>query len=158
MRKSLDSLQQYKALRDALLKERATLRARLQQIESALGDAPAAEAAPTPAAAPAAAPARRGRPPGSGKRGPKPAQERKGPGRPSGRKPGRPPRNGISIRDAIAQVTSKQPLTVREIVDAVQKIGYKFSSSNPVNSVGAYLYGSHGKKHFKRADGKFGPV
>ncbi len=66
--------------------------------------------------------------------------------------------NDISIREAIMRVTSKEPLTVRDIVPAVQKLGYKFQSSNPVNSVGAYLYGAHGKKHFKRSKGKFSAI
>lgn len=38
--------------------------------------------------------------------------------------------------------------------DKPTALGYRFASANPVNSVGAYLYGA-GKKEFKRADGKF---
>lgn len=68
------------------------------------------------------------------------------------------PDNKVSLREAITQATSKQPLKVREIVDSVQKLGYRFQSSNPVNSVGAYLYGREGKKHFKAAGGRFAPI
>jgi hypothetical protein len=74
-----------------------------------------------------------------------------------GRRRGARPENAMNIRDAIARVTAKKALSIREIVEAVQKIGYRFQSANPVNSVGAYLYGS-GKKDFKRTDGKFSPV
>src|SRR3954468_9618869 len=142
MSKQNDAVQQFTALRAALLSERATLEKRLQQINAVLGGGtiPAAPSSgkPSPAAKPAKPDksANRGRPPG---------------------KP-RDAANAMPIREAIAKVTSKQPLSVREIVDAVQKVGYKFQSSNPVNSVGAYLYGAHGKKHFKRANGKFRAV
>ena len=36
-----------------------------------------------------------------------------------------------------------------------RRAGYVFKSSNPTNSVGAYLYGPEGKKHFAREDGQF---
>jgi hypothetical protein len=58
----------------------------------------------------------------------------------------------------MTQVTSRQPLSVREIVEAVRSAGHKFESSDPIKSVGAYLYGPEGKKHFKRNDGKFSPM
>jgi hypothetical protein len=64
----------------------------------------------------------------------------------------------MSLREAIIKVTAKKPLSIREIVDAVQKIDYKFSTSDPVNSVGAYLYSKSGKKSFKKVDGKFSAV
>jgi signal recognition particle subunit SEC65 len=69
-----------------------------------------------------------------------------------------PPRaaNAMNIREAVEKATAKKPLSIREIVEAVQEVGYKFSSSNPVNSVGAFLYGA-GKQHFKRVNGKFSP-
>jgi len=64
----------------------------------------------------------------------------------------------MSIREAIAKVTSREPLGLSDLVDAVQKIGYKFESSNPRNSVGAYLYSKHGKKYFKNVGGKFSSI
>jgi hypothetical protein len=36
----------------------------------------------------------------------------------------------------------------------VQKLGYKFASKNPQNSVGAFLYSATGKKHFKKGERK----
>jgi hypothetical protein len=62
--------------------------------------------------------------------------------------------NTMNIKEAITKVTAKSPLTVREIVEAVQAIGYKFTTRNPINSVGAYLYGA-GKKQFTRKEGNF---
>ena len=133
MRKQNDAVQQFTVLRAALLSEREAIQKRLQQINAALGGGSITGAAISAPVSAASAPKRRGRPPG------KPHSTA----------------NAMPIREAIAKVTAKQPLSVREIVDAVQKVGYKFQSSNPVNSVGAYLYGAHGKKHFKRANGKF---
>jgi hypothetical protein len=46
-------------------------------------------------------------------------------------------------------------MRIGDIVEGMKRSGYVFKSSNPTNSVGAYLYGSEGKKHFTRADGKF---
>merc|ERR1711916_107326 len=49
-------------------------------------------------------------------------------------------RNKISLREAVRQVTAKKALTKAEILDAIDKLGYKFSSDNPVNSLNAVLY------------------
>jgi hypothetical protein len=132
MRKQIDSVHQFTTLRAALLSEREDLRKRLQQLDAALAGAGAVSA-----------------PPASRKSAPR-----------SMKAPAKSTRasNTMSIREAVARVTAKKALSVREIVEAVQKIGYKFTSSDPVNSVGAYLYGAHGRKLFKRADGKFSPA
>lgn len=128
MRKQLDTVQQFTALRSALVREREAIRQRLQQIEAALAGA---RKAPTPSSS-----------------------------KMVGVLPGARPRPGnkMSIREAITKVTTSRALTVREIVEAVRKIGYKFASRDPVNSVGAYLYAKHGRRHFKRVNGKFSPV
>jgi hypothetical protein len=128
MQKQVDAVQQFTALRAALIRERDAIRQRLQQIDAAL-------AGVGKIAAPAV---------------PKKSRLRSGGRRRAG--------NTMNIREAITKVTAAKPLSVREIVGAVQKTGYKFTSTNPVNSVGAYLYGTHGKKHFKRVDGKFAPA
>ncbi len=67
------------------------------------------------------------------------------------------PDNDMTLPEAITKATAKSPLSLRAIVEAVEKLGYRFSSANPYNSVGAYLYGP-GKKLFKRQDGKFSPA
>jgi len=66
--------------------------------------------------------------------------------------------NGMTLHERMTQATSKRPLSVREVVEAVQQAGHKFQSADPIKSVGSYLYGPEGKKHFKRVDGKFSPV
>ena len=65
------------------------------------------------------------------------------------------PRNEMKMRDAIAKVVRRSPKTLNEIVDALPTIGYKFAAARPANSVGAFLYGRHGKKDFRNRDGKF---
>ena len=125
MPKQSDAVQQFTALRSALLREREAIQQRLQRIDAALAGQGQASALTQ----------QKGR-------------RRTGTSRPE---------NTMNIREAIIQVTAKKALTVREIVEAVQKIGYRFQSANPVNSVGAYLYGA-GKKDFRRKDGKFAPA
>ncbi len=49
-------------------------------------------------------------------------------------------RNEMSLKDAISQVISKKPMGRREILAAVQELGYKFSTSHPLNSLSAALY------------------
>jgi hypothetical protein len=138
-----DSVIRFVALRDALIKERGALQKRLQQIDAALGNA----AVSSPASA---APSRASKP------APGPAPTATG----LAKKRGRPPRsgNGMSIREAVTKVTSKKPMGLSELVAAVERIGYKFESTNPRNSVGAYLYSPYGKKYFRRVDGKFSPL
>jgi hypothetical protein len=64
----------------------------------------------------------------------------------------------LTVREAISKVTASKSLSILDIVKAVQKIGYKFKSRNPQNSVGAYLYGAEGRKHFRRENGRFRPL
>lgn len=65
------------------------------------------------------------------------------------------PRNAMTMRDAIVKVTANGGKNLHEIVDGLHKIGYKFAASRPENSVGAFLYGRHGKKDFRNKEGKF---
>src|SRR5262245_50139785 len=62
-------------------------------------------------------------------------------------------RNEMSLRDAVAQVTRNRPLTKPEILEAIQKIGYKFSTDDPMNSLNAMLYSP--KSRIRRQNGKF---
>ena len=64
-------------------------------------------------------------------------------------------RNKISLREAVRQVTAKKGLTKPEILEAIDKLGYKFSSDNPVNSLNAVLYAN---KQFKNSNGRFSPA
>ena len=63
--------------------------------------------------------------------------------------------NPMSLREAIRTVTAKRPLTKREILDEIDKLGYKFSSDKPVNSLNSILYA---KKQFKNQNGRFSPA
>ena len=61
-------------------------------------------------------------------------------------------RNKLSLKDAVAQVTGSKGLTKPEILEAIKKIGYHFSTNDPMNSLNTVLYTG---KVFKNVDGKF---
>jgi hypothetical protein len=50
---------------------------------------------------------------------------------------------GRSLKDLVLEVTSRRPLSKQEILDEVQRLGYKFESKNPANSLGVILYGKN---------------
>jgi len=121
----IDTLKQFSKLRNALLQERSQLEQRLSQINALIGPEEEMEHAPAS--------------PGRGRRrGPR----------------GRRRRSGISLREAIVKVTSAKPLTKEEILEAVKKIGYRFSTSKPLASINSYLYK---KGDFVRHNGRFAP-
>jgi hypothetical protein len=68
---------------------------------------------------------------------------------------GRRSRNSLSLRDAVAQATRNRPLTKAEILQAIEKIGYRFSTKDPMNSLNAMLYAPGNK--FRRQNGRFSP-
>lgn len=120
-----DSLQQFINLHRDLTQERHSLQARLRQINEALGDMQGI--ATTPASPAPARPAGRGRPPVGG---------------------------GKSLKAHVIEVLQREgPMTKDDILDAVQRRGYHFTTSNPANSLGVILYGKNPK--FGRVDGKF---
>lgn len=120
-----DKLRKYLASLEELRAEKTELEERLEKINQALAGSPLST---------------RG---GTGAR-----VGRRGGGR--GRR-----RNGLSLRAAVAQVTKSRPLTKAEILGAVQKIGYKFATKDPMNSLNAMLYAPANK--FRNQNGKFGP-
>lgn len=124
MKKS-DPLQQYRALRSALSNERDAIQKRLQELNAALGDTKAPITA-SPAIK------KLGRPAGKAKR----------------------VENTLSLREATLKVLTATPITRQELLAAVLKVGYRFSGSQPMNSLQTFLYGS-GKKLVKNVDGKF---
>ena len=127
MRKKNDALAQFSAARSALISEREAIQKRLQQIEVALNGSIAAP------------------------------RQMRSEWRSRLIRAARRRESKMGVREAIAKVTSSKPLSVREIVEAVQDVDYKFASKHPENSVGAFLYSKNGKKHFKMVDGKFSP-
>lgn len=48
--------------------------------------------------------------------------------------------NSMSLRAAVAQVTRDKALTKPEILAAVEKLGYKFTAKDPLNSLNVTLY------------------
>ncbi len=142
-----DSLHKYVALHEALVKEKSALEGRLDQINQALSGSVAARTrvaavAPAAAAPAAAKPAPRGRKASLSRR-----RGRGGRGRSA---------TGKSLKLMALEVIRSKPLTRQEILDAVKKDGYVFSSTNPLNSLSAMLYSN--KKVFKVRDGKFSAV
>ena len=119
-------IKKYITLRDSLMQEKTRLESRLREINSALGQG---QEAGTARASSISQPARRGR---------------------------RGARSGLSLRDAVLQATAKGPLTKEQILEAVKGFGYRFSTNNPLNSLGVILYGKNPK--FKNNDGRFSPM
>ena len=121
-----NNLQQFVKLRRELTEERATLQSRLQQINEALGEMPLPSLSPIQGATGKPQSARRGRKSVGG---------------------------GQSLRDHVLAALQGGALTKEEVLAAVQKRGYKFSTKNPLNSLGVILYGK--KPRLNRANGKF---
>ncbi len=122
-RKSL--VQELGKRRDALHKELAEIQGQLQEI---VGIEVAVKKTG----------AKRGRPAGTGKRGP---------GRPRGSKNrGARPKNERSLRDVISELLSKSKkgLTLEELTPKVVEAGYKSNSSNFSNMIYQNIYNSEG--------------
>jgi len=62
-------------------------------------------------------------------------------------------RNEMNLRTAIATVITKKPMGRKEILKAVQDLGYKFSTSHPLNSLSAALYSN---REFVKVGNTFG--
>jgi hypothetical protein len=131
------TIKKFMAMREALVKEKAALETRLAEINEALGVA--SEIAEATAPAPAK---KRGRP----------AAKKKA----AGKKRGPRAKSSVSLKAAVLKVLGKKGLSRKDIVVAVQKSGYTFSTKNPLNSVSAMLYSD--KKTFKNKGGKFSAV
>jgi len=64
-------------------------------------------------------------------------------------------KNALSLKEAAQKVTSARPLTKKEILAGVKKIGYRFGAKDPMNSLNVILYT---KGNFKNEGGKFSPL
>src|SRR5436309_12571355 len=107
-----DILQQYITSHEALKREKSALESRLARINQALSGRIMISAARTPVAL--TAPRR-------------------------GRRVFKRIANSFSLVEAIRKVTSAKPLTKPEILAGIKKLGYKFESRNPMNSVNVKL-------------------
>ncbi|MGV3774063.1 MAG: hypothetical protein ACO1QB_14275 [Verrucomicrobiales bacterium] len=133
----IDNLEQYINVREALIKEKAELEERLSRIQEALGEPIQSTSIPANAKASRVSNASSASNTGAGPRR------------------GRPPvGGGQSLREVVAGVlTNSGPLTKQEILEKVLRTGYKFSTTNPANSLGVILYGKD--NGFKRENGRF---
>lgn len=135
-----DILQQFISSREFLLKEKAILEDRLAKINSALKTSDVGTIVQT--ASKAGRPAKL-----------KVAGAVKAPKVKATR--AKRAKNAVSLKDAMLQATAAKPLGREDILAALKKSGYKFSTDKPLNSMGVYLYN---KKFFKNDGGKFGPA
>ena len=134
-----DSLQQYVPRLESILNERAELEKRLGEIDQILQSLQSKEASSSS-------------PPSGGAKRARAAKKvsRKAAARTRAQ-------NKLSLREAVQQATARKPLTKVEILEAVDKLGYKFSTSNPLNSLSSVLYGD--KKEFQNVGGgRFSPI
>ncbi len=63
--------------------------------------------------------------------------------------------NTMSLKEAVLTATKSKPLTKPEILEAVGKLGYRFTAKDPVNSLNTLLYTDQA---IKNHGGKFGPA
>ena len=150
----MDKIKQYLALHEALVREKNELETRLTEINKVLsGRASVAAVAAVAAPAKVVRRGRRGRPRKAvAKRVAKVARKVAAP-----RKSGRGRRgNKLSLREAVLEVTKRGPLTKQEILDGVKKLGYRFQTKDPMNTLNVVLYTN--KKYIKNYGGKFGPA
>src|SRR5688572_27299336 len=53
------------------------------------------------------------------------------------------PRSTLSLREAVQQVIKDRAMTKEEILQSIKDLGYRFSTNNPLNSLGVILYGKN---------------
>lgn len=63
--------------------------------------------------------------------------------------------NQMTLREVVRKVTWEKALSRQEILEEVQKLGYKFSAANPLNSLNQVIYD---RRHFVNLGGKFAPI
>lgn len=83
-----------------------------------------------------------------------PRRENRSPSRGAGHGRGR--RNVLSLKEAVLKATREHPLSKQEILREVEKLGYRFVTRDPMNSLGVILYGRNPR--FKRLNGLFSPA
>lgn len=115
----LTDVNQYVALRAALLKEKTALEVRLAAINRALGGTAGSISLATKL---------------------------------GGRRGGKRAKNEMSLKEAVVKALAAKPLSRKELLQAVLKLGYKFSAKSPMNSLSTLLYSD---KSIKNNGGKF---
>lgn len=115
----ITDVSQYVALREALVKEKSALEARLAAINRAL----------------------EGKNPGA------PGKPGRKPGRKAGAPRGKRAKNEMSMKEATVKALTGKALSRQELLAAVQKLGYKFTAKKPLNSLSTLLYTDKGFKN-----------
>jgi hypothetical protein len=124
----MDKLQQYKSIRESLVKEKQQLEARLKEINRVMG-----REVPVPF-----------------------LKEKSGEiSSPFKKRRAKRVENKMSLKEAVIAATNVKPLAKKEILEAIKKLGYRFAAKDPMNSLNVILYT---KKQFKNQDGKFSPA
>jgi hypothetical protein len=123
-----DPLQQFARLRQQLIEEKSQLEARLGEITQVLGVEIASSQAPQ-------------------------ITTHEAPSRPVARRERGRADNEMSLREAVLKALSAGPRTRKELVNAVEEVGYVFHTANPLNSIGSVLYGKN--TPVKSKGGKF---
>jgi hypothetical protein len=59
----------------------------------------------------------------------------------------------MSLREAVIEALSHGPVARKDLVKAVEGVGYRFTTRNPLNSIGSVLYGKD--TPVKNREGKF---
>jgi len=62
-------------------------------------------------------------------------------------------KNSISMKAAVIEATTGHPMTKQEILEAIQKMGFRSASKNPMASLSTLLYGKNPR--FKNVNGRF---
>jgi hypothetical protein len=62
-------------------------------------------------------------------------------------------RNDKSLKEVVMEVIDGKAMTKHDVLDAVLRSGYQFSTDDPLNSLGVILYGKSPK--FENTSGKF---
>jgi hypothetical protein len=61
--------------------------------------------------------------------------------------------NQLSLREAVTKALAGGPLSRKELVKAVENVGYVFRTKDPLNSMGVILYAKNAP--FQKKDGRF---
>src|SRR5690242_16206794 len=59
----------------------------------------------------------------------------------------------MSLKDAVLRALAHGPVARKDLVKAVEGVGYKFNTKNPLNSIGSVLYSK--KSGVKSKNGSF---
>ena len=62
--------------------------------------------------------------------------------------------NTMTLREAVNQVLRRQPMSKKDILTGVEKLGYRSSSAHPIRPLSVFLY----RNYSRTKDGRFIPA